>query len=111
MAKAARIRLINQIEVARKSHVISYITSTRTNLEAVMAMDSIRRIFDHLAAIQKPSKQKKAEKIDLFLHSNGGEGIVPWRLVTLIREYADKFCVLVPCRAFSAATLAALGAD
>ena len=50
-------------------------------------------------------------KIDLFIHSNGGDGTVPWRLVTLIREFTDKFSVLVPHRAFSAATLTALGAD
>jgi hypothetical protein len=36
---------------------------------------------------------------------------VPWRLVTLIREFCSEFNVLVPHRAFSAATLTALGAD
>ncbi|EQD78749.1 hypothetical protein B1B_00551, partial [mine drainage metagenome] len=50
-------------------------------------------------------------RIDLFLHSNGGDGVVPWRLVTLIREYCSELSVLVPYRAFSAATLMALGAD
>lgn len=111
MPKPARIRLIQQIERARDSRVISYVTSTRVNLEAPMAMDSIRRIYDHLDAIKRNVAREKMSKIDLFLHSNGGEGIVPWRLVTLIREYAQKFCVLVPYRAFSAATLTALGAD
>src|SRR5262249_15813673 len=64
-----------------------------------------RRIYDHL------DSNGKSEKVDLFLHSNGGEGIVPWRLVTLIRERTEKFALLVPFRAFSAATLTALGAD
>jgi len=73
-----------------------------------MAMDSIRKIFDHLKSVKNA---KKSGKIDLFLHSNGGDGTVPWRLVTLIREYADRFCVLVPYKAFSAATLTALGAN
>jgi hypothetical protein len=59
-------------------------------------------------AIGKP---KNETKIDLFLCSNGGDGIVPWRLVTLIREFANHFSVLVPFRAFSAATLTCLGAD
>ncbi len=36
---------------------------------------------------------------------------MPWRLVTLIREHCKEFSVLVPHRAFSAATLTALGAD
>lgn len=110
MAKAARIKIIRQIEKARKSHVISYITSTRQGLEVQMAMDSVRYIYDHLEAIAENNTNDEL-KIDLFLHSNGGDGTVPWRLVTLIREFADHFSVLVPFRAFSAATLTALGAD
>jgi hypothetical protein len=113
MPRAARVQIIQQIERARKSHVISYITSTRQGLEVQMAMDTVRYVYDHLEAIAVGNKgSKKAPlKIDLFIHSNGGDGTVPWRLVTLIREYADHFSVLVPYRAFSAATLTALGAD
>ena len=37
--------------------------------------------------------------------------MVPWRLVSMIREYCDKFSVLVPYKAHSAATMIALGAD
>lgn len=51
------------------------------------------------------------ERIDLFIFSQGGDTIVPWRLVNLIREYCDKFSVLVPYKAHSAATLVAFGAD
>jgi hypothetical protein len=64
-----------------------------------------------LESIKGSHKGKEKPKIDLFIHSNGGDGTVPWRLVTLIREYTSKFGVLVPHRAFSAATLTALGAD
>jgi len=108
MAKADRVKLIREIEQQRSSSVITYITSTRPNLETQMAMDSIRKVYEHLRTI---NKKKEETKIDLFLHSNGGDGTVPWKLVTLIREYAEKFCVLVPYKAFSAATLTALGAD
>jgi len=108
MGKAARLKLISQIERARKSHLISYVTSTRQNLEVPMAMDAIRRIYEHLP---QSGAKDKLPRIDLFLHSNGGDGIVPWRLVTLIRERTNEFNVLVPCRAFSAATLTALGAN
>jgi hypothetical protein len=69
-------------------------------------MDTVRKIYKHLKVL-KPGKTD----IDLFLHSNGGESTVPWRLVTLIREYAKQFRVLIPHRAFSAATLTAMGAD
>lgn len=108
MGKAERVALIEQIEGERETHLISYITSTRQNLEVNMAMDSIRKIYDHLLLINTP---KEETKIDLFIHSNGGDGTVPWKLVTLIREFAEKFSVLVPHKAFSAATLTALGAD
>ena len=53
----------------------------------------------------------KTEKIDLFLYSSGGDTMVPWRLVSMIREYCDKFSVIVPYKAHSAATMIALGAD
>ena len=101
MSKSKRLQLIKRIEKARKSRVICYLTSTRQNIEAEMAMDATRKIFEHLQGA-------KGEKIDLLLVSNGGDGIVPWRLVTLIREFTDDFSVLIPWRAFSAATLTAL---
>ncbi len=37
--------------------------------------------------------------------------MVPWRLVSMIREYCYKFSVLVPYKAHSSATMIALGAD
>ena len=106
-SKEKRIELIEALQKERWTYVISYVTNTRANLETQMAMDSIRKVYDHLQFLTKP---KDDAKIDLFLHSNGGDGTVPWRLVTLIRERANKFSVLVPHKAFSAATLTALGA-
>jgi ClpP class serine protease len=105
MAREQRLKIIESIEKERGSRVITYVTSTRKNLEVPMAMDAVRRIYDHLETGSANGK------VDLFLHSNGGEGTVPWRLVTLIRERAERFAVLVPFRAFSAATLTVLGAD
>jgi hypothetical protein len=73
-----------------------------------MAMDAIFPLYRHLQAIATPPKETR---IDLFLDSYGGDGIVSWRLVTLVREFCNEFNVLVPYRAYSAATLTALGAD
>ncbi len=53
----------------------------------------------------------KTNKIDLLLHSRGGNTEVPAKLVPLIRNYCDDFSVLIPYRAHSAATHIALGAD
>ena len=88
--------------------VITYITSTRANLEVTMAIDIIPLLYTHLESLRAHGKSRR---ICLFIHSNGGDGVVPWRIVSLIREYAEYFTVLVPHRAFSAATLLAMGAD
>src|SRR5262249_11929049 len=102
-----RIVLIKKIEELRGSTVVCFLTSLRQNLPAQIAEDSVRVFFDHLLLF--PSRP--VEKFDLFLCSNGGSGTVPWRLVSLFREYAKGFNVLIPYRAYSAATLIALGAD
>lgn len=109
MSKETRIDLIKKIEEKRGTKLVTYVTSTRANLEVQMAIDMIRKIYEHLKLIEEDKKGKI--DIDLLLVSNGGDGTVPWRLVTLIREYSKKFSVLIPFRAFSAATLTALGAD
>lgn len=108
MAKTDRLKIIQELQSKRNSLVITYITSTRPGAEVAMAMDSIRKIYDHIVAHKKSGKEMN---IDLVLYSNGGDGTVPWRLVTLLREYSKKLSVLIPFRAFSAATLTALGAD
>lgn len=105
MTQEQRQTLIRRLQDQRDSRVICYLTSTRPNLEVSMAMDVIRLFYDHLRQIGR------SEKIDLLLHSNGGDSTVPWRLVTLLREYCEFLAVIVPHHGFSAATLTALGAD
>src|SRR3990167_6372002 len=98
--------LIQQIEELRKSRVITYLTSDRQGpVNARVAMDIIPIISKQLREVGK------TENIDLFLYSSGGDTMVPWRLVSMIREYCGKFSVLVPYKAHSAATMIALGAD
>jgi len=98
--------LIQQIELLRNSRVITYLTSDRQGpVSARVAMDIIPVISKQLREIGK------VENLDLFLYSTGGDTMVPWRLVSMIREYCDKFSVLVPYKAHSAATMVALGAD
>jgi hypothetical protein len=107
MAYADRLALIKEIEDLRQSKVICYLTSLRPNLGAAMGEDAVRVLFDHL--LKLPARP--IEKLDLFLCSNGGSGVLPWRLVSLFREFAKSIAVLIPYRAYSAATMVALGAD
>ncbi len=98
--------LIQQIEKLRKSRVITYLTSDRQGpINARVAMDIIPLISKQLQSIGK------TQNIDLFLYSTGGDTMVPWRLVSMVREYCDKFSVVIPYKAHSAATMIALGAD
>ena len=108
MSKEKRVELIKELEKARgDTNLISYVVSTRPNAPFQMADDAVRRIYDHLRGF---SKQKDL-RIDLFLHSSGGVGIVPWKLTSLIREFTTEFEILIPYKAYSAATLTALGAN
>jgi hypothetical protein len=95
-----RKELIQKIESLRKSRVLVYVTSDRQGpVNARVAMDIIPFISRQLRNIGK------TEKIDLVLYSSGGDTMVPWRLVSMIREYSDQFSVLIPYKAHSAATM------
>ena len=102
-----RVALIKKIEQLRGSSVISFLTSLRPNVPGAISDDAVRVFFDHLVKLPK----RPVKQLDIFLCSNGGSGTVPWRLVSLFREFATKFAVLIPYRAYSAASLIALGAD
>jgi len=109
MSVKDRVKIIKQIEKERGNRLLlTYITNTRPGYSSMMAGDCIRYFYEHLNKIKT---QPKNTKIDLFIHSDGGDSIVPWRLVNLIREYCGSFEILIPSRAYSAATLTAIGAD
>jgi len=107
MAFADRIKLIEEIQQLRQSHVICYLTSVRPNVNAMMSEDAVRAMFDQMLLLP----ERPVKKLDVFLCSNGGAGAVPWRLISPLREFAESVGVLLPYRAYSAATLLALGAD
>jgi hypothetical protein len=102
-----RAQIIAEIEKLRDSSVICFLTSLRPGVIGVISEDQVRVLFDHVLRLPK----RPVEKLDLFLVSNGGNSVVPWRLVSLFREYSKTFRVLIPYRAYSAASLIALGAD
>ncbi|MEK6690067.1 MAG: serine protease [Nitrospirota bacterium] len=105
MNRETRIQLIKEIGKDRGSRVLCYLTGDRRGFETRIAPDVFPLLYEHL------SKVGKTKSIDLFLYSTGGITIAGWGLVNLIREFCDKFSVIIPFKAHSTATLIALGAN
>lgn len=105
MPKEDRLQIIREIEKLRGSRVVTYLTADRGFASVPVAEDIVRIIFRHLQSIAQ------SPKLDLFLYSRGGDTMVPWPLVSAVRQHTKEFNVLVPYRAHSAATQIALGAD
>ena len=93
--------LLQRLQGQRGAPILAFVTGR----DVVIRGDVVEQVYEQLAAIGKHTE------IDLFLHSVGGETEVPWRLITLIREFCDRFVVLIPAVAHSAATHIAMGAD
>lgn len=53
----------------------------------------------------------KADGVDLFLYTRGGEVNAVWPIACLLREFDENFEVLIPYRAHSSGTLLALAAS
>jgi hypothetical protein len=104
--REARIAAYQAIENYRDRPLIAYATSTRPNVNALMAGDAVREIADQVRAL--PASHKA---VDVLVSSYGGDGIAAWRIMCLLRERFEKVAVLVPFDAMSAATLLAFGAD
>jgi len=109
MVRQDRIDVLNKIQDKNGSKVIAYITGDRQQLfQARIAEDAVRIMFDHLL---KLGRSPKLKRIDLFLFSRGGDVSVPWRIISMFREFCEEFVVLIPYKAHSAATMISLGAD
>lgn len=109
MSRENRIGLINKIQELRGSNVLVYFTGDRPPIGSRIAEDAVRPLYKHLLALAEAATGR--QKIDLFLYNRGGDVSVPWRIVTMIREFCEEFCVLIPYKAHSAATMISLGAD
>lgn len=106
MSFETRREIYKQIERLRGFPLITYVTSLRQNASGQIAPDVIGELIRQLRDV--PSS---VTEVDLLVVSNGGDPIVAWRLVNLLRERFERFNVLLPYTAYSAATLLALGAD
>jgi len=106
MGVQERLKLYDKYEEKRGCPLLTYVTSTRQGALAQMSLDVIPFFTKQLNNITNQNKC-----IDLLIASNGGDPMVSWRIISLLREKFKKVTVVVPYIAYSAATLLALGAD
>lgn len=109
MLRAKRLELIKRIEQLNDSHLLVYITGDRPGAAARIAEDAVRPMYEHLLAFANAMNRK--QRIDLLIYSRGGDVSVPWRVISMLREFCQELIALVPYKAHSAATMIALGAD
>lgn len=95
------LALIGQLQTMRDSRVITFVARPDVTVRG----DVVEQVYEQLREVGH------VPRLDLFLHSSGGQTEIPWRLITLIRDFADHFAVLIPGIAYSAATHLAMGAD
>jgi len=106
MSWSERVELYEKIEKHRQRPLIAYVTSKRLGFPHFMATDALPRLIEQIAALPKD-----AEAVDLLIASFGGDPMVAWRLISVIRQKVKRVAVLIPQSAYSAATLVALGAN
>jgi Serine dehydrogenase proteinase len=100
-----RVPLLEAIEKSRSSRVILYVTGDRQQMETQIGKDALDLLVHHLDLIEH------AEKITLYLYTNGGDVIASWSIANLIRQFCDEFEVIVSAKALSGGTLICLGAN
>lgn len=106
MSIQTRAALYSRIETLRKRPLIVYATSPRLGAGGKMSSDAVPEICEQITALPDNSRN-----VDLLIVSGGGDPMVAWRTISMLRERVDDIAVLVPYAAYSAATLLALGAD
>lgn len=94
-----RLFLINRLEELRHSRILVYFSYTPLDDTILVPLYQQLKEIGH------------TPHLDLFLHSYGGAVDTPYKVVMLIREFCDKFSVIVPFVAKSAASMLVLGAD
>jgi len=100
-----RRNLYTQLEQARSSRVLVYITGDRPGLETQIHPEVYDFFVNHL------DRMGVVPKISLYLYTRGGVTLAAWSFVNLIRQFCETFEVIVPSKGHSAGTLICLGAN
>lgn len=95
--------LLSDLEHERGSRVVSLVY---TASDKIMLQASLLPNLEHVL-----TTLGKVPALDLFLRSTGGVTEIPWRVISLLREFSDKLGVVVSKFAFSGACHIAIAAD
>jgi hypothetical protein len=101
MLYAKTQKIIGLLEKELGEQVITYWNSSKGSI----CSNDVIGLYGVLRSIGK------AERLSLFIKSDGGSGQASLRMVNLLRQFVDRLTVLVPFECQSAATMLALGAD
>ncbi len=85
MGLQARLELYKKVEARRNRPLIVYVTSNRLNASGGIGGDAVPELLDQLECLPAGTKN-----LDLLIVSDGGDPTVAWRIVSLIRERAEK---------------------
>ena len=100
-----RAPFYKELEAARGSRVLTYVTGDRQGLETKISAEVMDFFVHHL------DKIGVINKISLLLYTRGGDTLAAWTLSNLLRSFCDTLEVIVPVKCHSAGTLICLGAD
>lgn len=103
-----RRKIMKELEELLDTKIMLYVTSDRPNFSTQIAHDAIDLFVHHLDNFSQEATDKS---LTLLLYSRGGATMAAWRLVNMIRQFFDKFNVIVFSKAHSAATIISIGAD
>jgi len=103
--RADRLELIQKIAAIGGGPILVYFTADSPIIGGNIASDAALPIFDHLRALGKQ------HRLCLYLYSTGGTLETPWKIVNMLREFCGELHVIVPYKAYSAATMIAIGTD
>lgn len=100
-----RIGLYRELEAARGSKVLAFVTGDRPLLETQIHTEVYDFFVNHL------DKVGIVPKISMYLYTRGGDTLAAWSLVNLIKQFCTEFEVIVPSKALSSGTLICLGSN
>jgi hypothetical protein len=95
-----------EIEAHRNRPLIVYVTSKRAGIHSQMSNDALPFIIQQIEQLPEG-----AQDLDFLIASLGGDPMVAWRIMSLLRQRVKTVSVIVPQSAYSAATLVSFGAN